>query len=318
MHHNTEPHRPETGLVLCDISGRNIKTERRTPFRYAGHDVEVTVYADLLKVRVSEAPLPSDYDQQRKTRRNGRKKPISEFTRKSRKNMLEKLAMTRNPMDGGIFVTLTYPGLYTHTPDEVKAHLFAIRKRLLRRFPKAAVFWRLELKERLSGASQGQLAPHFHFLVFGVKVSLRWLRKWFALAWNAIVAPGDIDHLKACSQVDYIRSRRHAMYYASKYLSKPDSYLTLESISSLWGRWWGYFGAVDLTPALTIRIKPTSLKHLRRISARLLKSRGSRYARFVARQYRWHGWTVFGLGDQSNQRWSSIFEATVMTVLQSI
>jgi len=37
-----------------------------------------------------------------------------------------------------------------------------------RRWPGAAIIWKLEFKERQSGKNKGKIAPHYHLLVLGV------------------------------------------------------------------------------------------------------------------------------------------------------
>lgn len=70
-----------------------------------------------------------------------------------------------------MFVTLTYPDNFPGDPNAWKLHLKAWLKRLKREHPKAAGFWKLELKARQSGESAGQIAPHFHLLLWGIPFS---------------------------------------------------------------------------------------------------------------------------------------------------
>jgi hypothetical protein len=64
--------------------------------------------------------------------------------------------------------TLTYPDNFPLYREDYKGHLEAFCDRMQRRWPGAAVIWKLEFKERQSGMNKGKIAPHYHLLVFGV------------------------------------------------------------------------------------------------------------------------------------------------------
>jgi hypothetical protein len=63
---------------------------------------------------------------------------------------------------------LTYPDGFPGDPRRWKADLKAWFKRLHRRFPDAAGFWKLELEPRKRGIHAGEIAPHFHLLLWGL------------------------------------------------------------------------------------------------------------------------------------------------------
>ena len=64
--------------------------------------------------------------------------------------------------------TLTYPDNFPLYREDYKGHLEAFCDRMQRRWPGAAIIWKLEFKERQSGKNKGKIAPHYHLLVFGV------------------------------------------------------------------------------------------------------------------------------------------------------
>lgn len=298
-------------LVKCHKNGRELQTQALT-------SAKVTVFADLMKVSVPDFNRPE-------RRPRGDRTKITSFTKRSRKNMLEKLAKVRNPT-GGLFCTITYPGEFLYSPSQVKDHLKRLRKRLLRRFPGAGVFWRMEIKTRLSGASEGQKVPHFHLLVFLREgaIPLVDFRAWLALTWWECVGSGDASHRLAGTQADLIMNRAHAQRYASKYAAKPDEEL-LENCQDLtiqselsWGRHWGTFGEFDLTEAMTITVSLNQLHELRRMAAKLLKSKGRAYAKRLKRSNGNQGFTVFGLGDLSFDGWGHFTESTIMKMLLAL
>ena len=136
-------------------------------------------YAEVTVHRTAQDKTPSSEP--------GTKKAITTFSRKSRKTMFRKMGRIRD-LHASYFVTLTYPGLFDFTPTECKAHLQALKKRFLRKYEHAGFIWRLELKQRQSGASEGRIAPHFHMLVLkrrtGTKAELiANISRW----WNEIL-----------------------------------------------------------------------------------------------------------------------------------
>jgi hypothetical protein len=133
------------------------------------------------------------------------------------------------------FVTLTYPGLYEDDVKSIKQHLAALRKRLMR--IGACAIWRLEFKRRKTGASVGQVVPHYHFFVWWLNDwSMDERREWLAQSWYEIVGSGQAAHRQACEKVETIRTWNGVMYYAAKYIAKDVE----GEIPSGCGRQWGW------------------------------------------------------------------------------
>lgn len=152
------------------------------------------------------------------------------FSARSRGRMLRLLAMLRRE-SLPLFVTLTYPAVWSGDHREWKRNLHAFGE-WLRRWSggRASAVWKLELQDRS--------APHFHLLVYGTRfLPYRLL----ARVWYRIVGSGDVKHLLAGTSVEAIRSRRGVMSYASKrYMGKEwDSELAL-------GRCWGVLNRSSL------------------------------------------------------------------------
>lgn len=148
---------------------------------------------------------------------------IKTFTPSARRRLMRLVAMTRREMVP-VFVTLTYPGTFDSSPERWKRdlHLFAVK--FTRKFPKASFVWKLEFQRRG--------APHYHLLVWGVTYAE--LLPWVGPVWYKVVGSGDERHLHAGTRVEWLRSYRGAIAYASKYLAK----VTQETIQNV-GRWWG-------------------------------------------------------------------------------
>lgn len=279
-------------LVQCAIS------HRREALPSAGFSVDV--YADLLKVR--KQPVTIKSSQQHRSQRFSRRGIVRSFSRKSRKRMIERLAMLRS-VAGGFFVTLTYPDDVEHSGRKAKRDLDALTKRLRRRFPSVGGIWRLELKRRKSGERTGEIAPHFHILLFGWHQREQLVRMWLQLAWSRIVYETNDPPRRVRTRADVISSRKHAARYASKYAAKLDDELDDEPENlriSQFGRRWGTFGALNCAAAVTLTLSWREAVELRRMCARWLHAKRSRFERPLVRGSPHQGFAVLGLGDQSS------------------
>lgn len=294
----------EAVLVQCAISARD--------------DFEISVFADLVtarRVKVNKLPGTNEH-------KNGAGRGIvKEFSRRSRKRMLEMLAKLRDA-SGGYFITLTYPGRFDWSPNDVKRHLHNFDKALQRRFPGCGAFWRMEIKPRLSGESEGEPVPHFHLLIFGANPpSLAYMRRWIQVTWSRIAAYPDSEPQKLRVQCDEITSRRHAANYASKYAAKEtDSTLVLYPswIESGWGRHWGTFGTLDLSAQMSVTVSGDALIQFKRLVRSWLKSRGSHYAKRLSHIREDFGFSAFGLGDLSGDAPIELFDRTVLRMLLAV
>jgi hypothetical protein len=141
-----------------------------------------------------------------------------------------------------LFVTLTMPGDCSEYQDwkEWKRKLKAFVQRLRDRELLEGGVWRLELRPRLSGASKGEIAPHFHLVLYLRRpVALGEMQAWVSRAWYEIVGSGQEDHLKAGTQcIACFGPVGKLVNYLAKYLVKTD----LERRPA--GRTWGLCGSL--------------------------------------------------------------------------
>lgn len=158
---------------------------------------------------------------------------IIRFSKQSRRRVLRIVATLKRETHP-IFSTLTYPDEFTRLPRVVKSQLDKFRKRLLRKFPDAIVIWRMEAQVRKSGVNIGEIAPHFHMLIWNV--SYENLLAWIPQNWYEVVGSKDKKHLMAGTRVERVRSTRGVLFYTAKYICKALDY-ELEG----WGRYWGIF-----------------------------------------------------------------------------
>jgi len=261
---------------------------------------QMTVYADLLSVKV-RSQLQSDRD------RAGGSYPkrgvISQFTKRSRTRFFRTMAKCRN-LDKGYFVTLTYPGDFDYVHQNYKRDLQRIRQRLVGLFPDIRCIWRMEYKVRLSGGLCGIAVPHFHLLLFGDVTergdALPTFRAWVATSWNRVVAPDDMEHLAAGTQVDTITSRTHAMRYAGKYAAKIGE---TDTPAYHVGRLWGLWGNWDIRELLSIALEMPLYAFLKVYVANHVRAskneRAWQYGMHLMRAPDNKGINVLGLGDLS-------------------
>jgi len=201
---------------------------------------------------------------------------IRGFSRRSRKRLLDLLNQVhRSVVASALFVTLTYPDHFPQDPERWKRDLDAFFKRFRRKYPTAAVIWRLEFKTRKSGDNEGKIAPHFHLLVFNLPLFPKdLLARW----WYEIVGSGDPRHLQAGTRVERVRSWRGVMWYASKYIGKEDD----EGFDLEAGRVWGVVGRENLPIHLIqIPVTWTQFYRMRRVLRRWLSRRLKRKLKYA-------------------------------------
>lgn len=198
---------------------------------------------ELVKALLS-GPLPPKLNASSRPWVRGK---ITEFSRASRKRLLEYCAILDWSAQKAVFVTTTYHHLEP-TPEQAKRHLRAFLKRIQRLYGDHAVIWRLERQAR------GTI--HFHLLLFGVPfMPLALLLKW----WREITGEATITQLN----IALIDSARRARRYVSKYVAKPTgdegspcvldtpSYLAADPCH---GRFWGIEGRAKLVFAPLIEV----------------------------------------------------------------
>lgn len=141
-------------------------------------------------------------DLKREYSARGKRGAVVQFSRKSRKRLIERCARLREDVEG-LFITFTYQyNLLDHR--EAKHHLDLMLRWLMYHRPGCAIIWRME--------HQGRGAIHFHLMLLGSTwVAVRGVRT----QWRKLVGDyaGNVD-------IQRIRNRRKAMNYVAKYIAK--------------------------------------------------------------------------------------------------
>ena len=174
---------------------------------------------------------------------------IKGFTAEARKRLLT--VVSRLPEDVHYrVVTLTLPGYFRpwDSPEEQARLIAAFRKRVMRAFPGSFGVWRKEWQER--GAA------HWHILIGRAKgMSM----KWVAQNWNAIVDPTDKAHLRAGTQVEFVRSRNGVVRYMAKELGKTVQTMEVDRMVYWYGtsgRSWAFWGDRTVLAAMKLLAIP--------------------------------------------------------------
>lgn len=142
-----------------------------------------------------------------------------------------------------LFVTLTYPDRFPRRAAEWKYHLNRFQKLLVSRYGPFAAVWKMELQVRKSGINKGEIAPHFHLLLF-LDVPAVQLYELVSRLWDQVVDSGDGRHIKAGTRVEHVHSFNGVLSYAAKYMGKsetlaigPDGARAVGHPGRFWGVW---------------------------------------------------------------------------------
>lgn len=170
-------------------------------------------------------------NRQFKQRGGGERGKVTCFSKGSRRRMMYRMAEIRRDVVP-VFVTLTYPDEFPCDLELWTSHMQRLRMRIIRKGWSAV--WRREFKIRKSGRNVGEVAPHYHLLVWGT--DCQELRRWISTAWWECCGQISDDHLRAGTKVEILRSWRGVISYVSKYMAKVEEYPPdLDSVGRAWG-----------------------------------------------------------------------------------
>lgn len=197
---------------------------------------------------------------------------VTGFSSASRRRLMRLIASLERG-ERPIFVTMTYPDIFSSDLAGWKRDIDVFGKRLARNSPEASFLWRIEFKERKSGQSAGKIAPHFHLLVYGA--AYRDLLGWVPGAWWSVVGSGNEDHLRVGTRVERIHSWGGIMRYVGKYLAKEEDYPEGWS-----GRVWGVIGRERLPWAVEVIISLTDDQSIKlvRLGRKMIKAKGRTFS----------------------------------------
>ena len=256
----------------------------------------IEIYSGMSKVCYPDV-ASSRYD----ITNNGGRGAITGFSRKSRRRMMEAM-MKKSNYIRPLFLTLTYTDeSIGHFPAarDYKRDIDCLNKRLQHEYPGGGHIWRVEFMTRKSGALTGYRVPHYHLIVDGVLDDIADLRKVFRDWWHEIITDGYCYSPSPRVDVQTAKSKRHAMYYLSKYVAKETANNNIadgHQHNYFDGRHWAVSGNWQTTVVKTVKLTRQEFIDFRRLCCRWLKSRGSAYARGLAKSRSYQGFSIYGLG----------------------
>lgn len=162
----------------------------------------------------------------------GMKKPVTEFTAKSRKAMLDTFAKLNYRGHRVSFVTLTFHGSVSYR--NAKTALRRFFEWLRYHHPVVSGIWRMELQKRG--------VPHFHLILWNLPfVKQDLLQK----VWSCCTG-----ELLSIVHITLLRDHRQAWSYVSKYAAKVSPSLDSPTYPQNGlghpGRWWGFHNKANL------------------------------------------------------------------------
>jgi len=179
---------------------------------------------------------------------------VTGFSKKSRKRLLDIFNKLNSKMltgDAVCFLTFTYGDDFpVDNPDRWRADFEKFRRRMERHYndtaPRWCGVWRMELKRRQSGENAGQVAPHYHMLLFNMKhgrpisdfMLKAELLSWLPDAWAEISG--------ASSQGTDIKIESNwyrISKYVSKYIAKVEAEDANAPLPDGVRRMWGFLHA---------------------------------------------------------------------------
>jgi len=224
----------------------------------------------------------------------GRKGEVVTFSRKSRRNLMIKLAEMKSRFEFWQDFTFSddvMQGLSVKKRAKFTSKVLkAFKLWLEREGYKIQGVWKREWRERITGILQGLYVPHFHMLYsiegFSEKdyfsLALLFAKKWveFTGTKNYEKALKVAQHRKSYR---LINSRKQANVYVSdqKYISKNGEYISEESI----GRNWGYIGKPEFAENETCYLNLSEMALLRRVLKKIVKKNKTKFRRMIVKKY---------------------------------
>lgn len=312
--------RGNDSLVQCAISGRDPLPQ---PYQRAASDgqgkIKLEVRADRTFVKITQ---PTGMTQLRQGGGSAKRGCITGFSQRARGRMMRAVADLRGK-GKQTFLTLTYNDAVWFgenlNPRDLQRHLENLSHRLMRLGVDVKILWRKEWATRKSGEHVGEVAPHIHILIQGVSLTNKKFRKWLWSAWHEITTEKDTTRLpKSRVDVQVAHSRKHAYYYLSKYVAKPDEIdsasdndeemIDISPLKKFFndhagsiGRHWGLRGNWDRSSSLVVELTHEQFLQIRREVRKWVSRRNRRFGRVMAGMGEHVGFSVFGLGDEPEE-----------------
>jgi hypothetical protein len=221
------------------IRGKNaFNTEFKEKLRIFPNMIEIRQTNALIRLS-SQGPV-------------GKKSIIKEFSKKSRRDFIKFLCKIKDKLH--LWQDITFADDVMQIKSERKEvsnkALNRFRRRVLEKYSSIKIVYKREWMPRKSGNLTGEHIPHFHMFISVPAVSEDYdisnLPIELARIWVDCTGTKEIEkslsvalHSKSYRKIN---DEKHAIKYATKYVTKPGGNWTEESI----GRSWGTIGKFDI------------------------------------------------------------------------
>ncbi|MCX5832484.1 MAG: hypothetical protein NT140_11475 [Deltaproteobacteria bacterium] len=222
----------------------------------------------------------------------GKRGPVTDFSNKSRRNMMVTMAKMDDPFEVWQDFTFADDIMEGKTIKE-KAKLasyclWKLKHWSVRYGLEINGVWKKEWQKRKSGALKGHYVPHYH-MVYSVPNAdqdmYNLIIKKLAVRWVKITGTQLQDKALAVAlhhkSSRLIQSRKQMQIYMSKYIVKHDGFVTDESI----GRNWGKVGDPREGEGLQIEMTTKDMVLLKRCLRKLVKKRRKHFGTMLKTQY---------------------------------
>ena len=234
----------------------------------------LNVYSNMTEIRPKNRPKGAS-----SKKGGGIKQKITEFSRKSRRNFIKSLCKLMEPIELWQDFTFADDIMTGQTIEQRKDTsnkvLNRFRRILKDKYPDLWAIYKREWQPRKSGNLSGEYVPHFH--VFIAERNILDKKDYSSLALDLariwVNCTKTTEYNKALRVAQHTRSyrliknQRHAIAYASKYVSKSDEFKTEESI----GRTWGTIGDIKESRPQIVELTPDEAVHLKRVLRQKIK-----------------------------------------------
>lgn len=177
-----------------------------------------------------------------------------EFTEDSRRRLA--FVASNTEVDFTAMITLTYPAEFPNNGRLVKEQFKRFLDWLTKtKLPGTSYLWFIEFQRRG--------APHYHILLterVGNAQSWRTFQWDVSKKWNSLVQ-GGIDHLRAGSRTERLRSPEGGRRYVVKYAQKTKQKVVPAAYENV-GRFYGYSKDVAPKPIAEVALNWEQLKRL--------------------------------------------------------
>lgn len=224
---------------------------------------KLKIYPNMVEIRQTNPPKQSG-------NKSGTKDIIKEFSKKSRIKFIKFFCTIEDELN--LWQDLTFADdvmqIKLERKDVSNKALNKFRRIIIEKYPEIKIAYKREWEPRKSKDLKGEYIPHFHMFMsvayMDEKHDLFYLAKELARIWVKCTGTKEIEKALdvALHHESYrkIESKKQAIRYATKYVTKHGENWATESI----GRSWGTIGNFNIAKPEEIEMTPDEMVQIRR------------------------------------------------------